>query len=432
MTKLFSFKGGVYPPENKLISITKHIGTLPSPKYVVIPIQQHIGNPANPIVQVGDMVKAGEIIAEPNGFMSVGVHSSISGKVKEIALHPHPNGKNIQSIVIESDGKDEHISFRSRYKEYFRLPPKELRNVLQTAGIVGLGGASFPTHVKLTPKTDFLIDTVILNGCECEPYLTCDEMLMEQFSLEIINGLQVIMYILEADRGIIAIEEDKPKAIASLTEELKKIPNIELKLLKRKYPQGAEKQLIYALLKRVVPSGKLPLDVGVVVNNVATSFAIYEIIFKGKPLFERVVTITGNAVENPQNFWIKIGTPLSYIIQFVKVKTPIKKVIIGGPMMGLAQHSLDVPVIKSSSGILLFSDKKEEKENTCIRCGKCIEVCPINLFPTTIAQYVKVGDWQKIKEYHPLDCIECGACAYICPANIPLVQYIKIAKEKYG
>jgi len=432
MGRLFSFKGGVHPPYFKEISSTRPLGRASLPKKVVIPLSQHTGKPAKPIVKAGDGVKTGQLIGEIDGFISLPVHSSLSGKIVDVRPWAHPLGPVVPSVIVESDGRDEWITDLPVHEDYFRLSPDEIREIVKSAGIAGLGGAAFPTHVKLTPPENCEIDTVILNGCECEPYLTCDHKLMVEYPREIIEGLKIIAQTVNADRGIVAVEANKRDAISLLERETKREPNLELAVLKVKYPQGAEKHLIDAILKRKVPPGKLPLDVGVIVDNVGTAFAIRQAVKRGIPLIERVVTVTGPGVKQPQNLWVRLGTLFEDIVsQCGGFVGNLEKVIAGGPMMGVSQYTLEVPIIKGTSGILILNDEGQGfPEGDCIRCGKCIDVCPVNLMPTVIAQHVRHKDWASVEKYSPFVCMECGSCGYVCPAKIPLVQYIKWGKEE--
>lgn len=431
MKGLFSFKGGVHPQYFKELTSSQPLGKASLPERVVIPLSQHTGKPAKAIVKVGDEVKTGQLIGESDGFISLPVHSSLSGKITDIRPWPYPLGPDVLSIIIESDGRDEWVNGVTGHEDYFRLSPEEIREIVKSAGIAGLGGAAFPTHVKLTPPEDCEIDTVILNGCECEPYLTCDHRLMLDYPMEILEGLKIIMQTLDADRGIVAIEANKQDAISLLEKQIRREPNLELAVLKVKYPQGAEKHLIDAILKRKVPPGKLPLHVGIVVDNVGTAFAIRQAVRRGIPLVERVITVTGSGIKQPRNLWVRLGTLFADVIsQCGGMRENPEKIIAGGPMMGIAQYSLDVPVVKGTSGILILAEAKTFAEGECIRCGKCIDACPVNLMATVIAQRVKSKDWVGLKRYNPLECMECGSCAYVCPAKIPLVQYIKWGKEE--
>ncbi|MDO8733911.1 MAG: electron transport complex subunit RsxC [Elusimicrobiota bacterium] len=421
-----NFRGGIHPPQSKY---TSQIQTeeIPLPKKAVVPLSQHTGSPSKPVVTVGDLVKTGQLIAEATGFISANLHSPVSGKVSDISSRIHPCGYNFDSIIIDSDDKDEPVEFKKNNPE--KLFPNEIVEIIKNAGIVGLGGAAFPTHVKLSPPKEKKIDSVILNGCECEPYLTCDHRVMIEETEKVVGGLKLIMKVLNVKNGFIAIEDNKEDAI----EKLKfKDERLKIVKLKTKYPQGAEKQLIKAVLKREVPSGKLPMDVGCVVQNVQTAKAIYEAVYEGKPLYERVITVAGS-VKRPGNLKVRIGTSLSEIIDycggFVE-DLPGQKVIAGGPMMGITQFTLDVPVVKGFSGIVILTEKESEfyEPSNCIRCGKCVDVCPMYLIPTVISRLIEKEKYDEIKNYNPLDCMECGCCAYECPAKIHLVQNIKLAK----
>ena len=424
-----NFIGGVHPPESKFTSqiLTEEI---PLPKKAVVPLSQHTGSPSKPIVSVGDEVKTGQLIAEATGFISANLHSPVSGKVSGISSRLHPCGYNFDSIIIESDDKDETVEFIPHNPE--KLFPNEIVEIIKNAGIVGLGGAAFPTHVKLSPPKEKKIDSVILNGCECEPYLTCDHRVMIEETEKVVGGLKLIMKVLDVKNGFIAIENNKEDAIEKMGDGRWKMEDVQVKVvkLKTKYPQGAEKQLIKAVLKREVPSGKLPMDVGCVVQNVQTAKAIYEAVYEGKPLYERVITVAGS-VKRPGNLKVRIGTSLSEIVDYCGgFEGDVKKVIAGGPMMGITQFTLDVPVVKGFSGLVILTEKESKfyEPSNCIRCGKCVDVCPMGLVPTVISRMVEKERYKELKNYNPLDCMECGCCAYECPAKIHLVQNIKLAK----
>ena len=422
-----SFPGGVHPPENKL---TSHISIkeFPIPDEVVIPLQQHIGAPNQPLVKKGDRVFTGTLIGKSEKYISSPIFSSITGVVEDIGNYPHPVLKRAPAIRIRREGEDELDPVIKPPSHPEELTPEELRRIVWEKGIVGMGGAAFPTHVKLSPPPEKKIDTLIINGAECEPYLTCDERLMIERGEEIVRGVEIIVKILSPKRVIIAIEDNKPEAIEKMRKCVEGKGNFEVKELKTKYPQGGEKQLIKALLNREVPSGGLPFDVGVLVQNVGTCLAIFEAVYKGKPLYERVVTVSGQ-VENPGNYKVRLGTAVRKVIEWTGGwRENGDLVIFGGPMMGIAQSSLDVPVIKGTTGILFLQSEKWV-EYPCVRCGRCVDVCPVRLIPTQIMKAVKFGNIELLKEYHVLDCIECGSCAYICPAQIPLVQYVKVGKE---
>jgi electron transport complex protein RnfC len=424
------FFGGVHPKENK---VTKHyrIDNITYPQFVYLHLSQHTGKHSVPIVKIGDYVLRGQKIAEADGWVSTTLHSSVSGRVVDIKNVIHPTLKKFMpAVVIESDGHKKSVEFNTKYKEYYRYSPQELVEYIKECGIVGLGGAAFPTHVKLSPPKDKVIDYVIANGCECEPYLTCDDRVMQEYSYEIVEGLKIAMYILNALKGYIVVEDNKPEAYEKLKEKVAETPNIEIKVVKTKYPQGAEKQLIKAVLNKEVPSGGLPMDVGVVVQNVSTLVAIYNAIIKGIPLIERVITISGD-VERKGNFLVPIGILLKDIIKTLNIDTSeIKKIIFGGPMMGIAQSSIEIPVVKGTSGILLFKDNfVPEGYMQCIRCSKCVMLCPMKLMPNFLSLYIEHEKWDKVQLFSPFDCIECGCCSYVCVAKRPIVAQIKYAKS---
>ncbi len=429
--KVITFSGGVHPDSRKLTEKKPIIKTA-LPKQVVIPLSQHIGAPCSASVTAGQEVKKGQPIGQTSGFVSAPVHASISGKVVAIGPFPHPSGKDVTSVVIEGDGKDEWVSGLKEHEDYLNLDIELLKAIVKDAGIVGLGGATFPTHVKLSPPKEKKIDTVILNGAECEPYLTSDHRLMVEHPREIVEGLKIIMRMVGVDKGYIGIEQNKPDAIKALRDAASKDRNVEVVQLYVKYPQGAEKMLIKVITGREVPSGGLPMDVGAVVQNVGTAKAIFDAVRYGIPLIERVVTVTGSGIKEPNNFLVRIGTSFQQLIdESGGFKGGIGKIIAGGPMMGLAQGTTDVPVIKGTSGILVLAKdevKEAETYRPCCRCGRCIDVCPVGLNPATIGILVERGRFQEAKDNDCFDCIECGSCSYICPAKRPLVQFIKLAK----
>ena len=427
-----SFIGGVHPPESKKYSEGCTIRLLPPPEMLYIPLSQHIGAPAEAVVKKGDRVLLGQTIGKPTGFVSAAIHSSVSGTVKGIELYPHSvTGKPEPTVVIQNDGLDERIEELEAFGEDWEsIEPARIREIVRDAGIVGMGGATFPTHVKLSPPPDKIIDTVLLNGAECEPFLTADHQLMLEFPDDIINGLILIGKALGAGRLGICIEENKPDAI-ELMKEHAKGTTITVYPLKVKYPQGAEKQMIYAVTGREVPSGGLPFDCGCYVQNVGTAKAIFDAVSKGIPLYQRVVTISGTDIAEPGNMMVRIGTPFSKVIEACGgAMEPIAKLISGGPMMGLAQSTDRVAVTKGTSGILLFESSKIEPETPCINCAKCVDACPTFLLPTRIAQAAEYGNFELAEKYGAMDCIECGACAFICPSNRKLLQYIRLAKNE--
>jgi len=425
--------GGIHPPEEKYYTEKKGIENLPLPKRVIIPLQQHIGAPCEAVVKVKETVSVGQLLGGAKGFVSAPVHASISGTVTAIAPMPHSMGREVPSVVIESDGEDRTFEGLSENDDFLSLSPEELKAKIQEAGIVGMGGATFPTHVKLSPPVEKPIDTVIVNGVECEPFLTADHRLMLEAPEEILGGLQILMRVLGVSRGVIGIERNKPDAIERMTQAAAPLPGIEVKALKVKYPQGAEKQLIKSILNREVPSGALPMEVGGVVRNVGTASAIYRAVHDGMPLIERVTTVTGPGINEPKNLRVRIGTPFSELIDYCGgFKGKRGKVISGGPMMGMTQYSLEVPVIKGTSGILVFRDEdlRLTDSHPCIRCGKCVEACPMQINPSLLGVYVEAGVMDELEGNRILDCIECGSCAFICPAARPLVHLIRFGKAE--
>ncbi|MDD5539659.1 MAG: electron transport complex subunit RsxC [Candidatus Marinimicrobia bacterium] len=429
--KLKTFKKGVHPAEYKQLSENKIIEQLPLPGEVYIPLQQHIGAACVPIVEKGMEVKTGQLIGKSGGFVSSTVHASITGKIKAIEKMPHPLGINTPMIHIVGDGRDECENSLNSISDWENLSAAQINEIVLNAGIVGMGGAAFPTQVKLSPPKNKTIDTFILNGCECEPYLTADHRLMVEHTEGVVLGVRILMKALGVNRAVIGIESNKPDAIALMTKATEKYWGIIVQPLEVKYPQGAEKMLIDAVLKRKVPAGGLPMDIGVVVNNVGTAFAVAEAITKRKPLIERVVTVTGPGIREPKNVLARIGTPFQNLIEFCGGLTDdAVKVLMGGPMMGVAQTTLSVPVVKATSGIVCLTEKMISKvqEYPCIKCGACIRACPMNLIPTKLARLSQFEKWDEANQYGIANCIECGSCAFVCPAAIPLVHHIRVGK----
>lgn len=429
---LATFKGGIHPPDKKELAKDRPISAAKPPQRVVIPLSQHLGAPCKSIVTIGQEVKKGEVIGEPGGFVSAPVHSSVSGKVIAIAEFPNAMGRMVNSVVIENDGKEEWAALKDN-PDYMKLSPDELKDKVKASGIVGMGGAAFPTVVKLSPPKEKPIDTVIINGAECEPYLTADYRLMMEKPKELIEGLKILMKILGVNKGFIGIENNKPDAIEKMRAAVKDEANMEVCALEVKYPQGAEKMLIKAATGREVPPRALPMDVKVVVQNVGTALAIYEAARYGKPLIERVVTVTGEGINIPSNLMVKVGTMVSDLIeQCGGFKGEAGKVVSGGPMMGFAMSSLDVPVTKGTSGILVIPEEGVshiEDFGPCIRCGRCIDICAMGLMPSMLSILSEKGFYEEAKAYNLFDCFECGSCAFVCPSKRPIVQLVRLAKS---
>ncbi len=433
MFRKHTFRGGVHPSDEKHWTEDHPVENMPLPEEVVLPLQQHIGSPSEPIVEKGEPVKTGQLIAKANGYVSVPLHATISGTVKSIEMVPHPMGNLQQAIVIKSDGEDTWYHQQTEADDYRKLSMVEIKNRILDAGVVGLGGAAFPAHVKLSAPPQKSFDTVILNGAECEPYLTSDHRMMLERTEDIVSGLKIIMRMLNVKRGFIGIEKNKPDAIAAMDKAVSKSKGISLVPLHVKYPQGAEKQLINAITKREVPAGGLPVDVSCIVQNVGTAAAIYEAVVFQKPLVERIVTVTGAGIKSPKNLLVRMGTRFSELLAYCDGCEPNVKLINGGPMMGIAQTTDQVPVIKGTSGILILPEKlaKQNPEGPCIGCARCVDTCPMKLIPTQIAQLVKYDRIEAAVQSGLMDCMECGTCAYICPSKINLVHYVKLGKAKY-
>ena len=428
MSKL-TFKGGVHPYDGKKLTCDKSVITLLPGEELVFPLSQHIGAPAKPVVKKGDYVLEGTLIAEASGFVSANIHSSVSGTVKAIEPRYVATGGKVESIIVENDGKYESIDYKANIKEVSTMTADDIRN----AGIVGMGGAGFPTNVKLSPKNPEQIDTIIVNGAECEPYLTSDYRRMIDNPEYIVEGLKIILKLFEKAKGYIAIEDNKPEAINKLSELVKGEERIFVKPVKTKYPQGGERTLVYAITKRQLNSKKLPADVGCIVSNIDTVYSIYEAIVLGMPLTKRIVTVTGDGIEEPNNFLVRFGTNYRELLdKCTNLVEEGGKFISGGPMMGFAMSSLDVPVVKGSSSLLVFKKDivSSIEESPCIRCGKCIEVCPGRIMPAIVSDFAKRGDVESFVKYNGMECCECGCCSYICPAKRHLTQNIKTMRKQ--
>ncbi|NDV65108.1 electron transport complex subunit RsxC [Bacteroides sp. 224] len=435
MLKTFSI-GGVHPHENKL-SANQPIQTAAVPEKVVIMLGQHIGAPAKAVVKKGDVVKVGTVIAEAGGFVSAAIHSSVSGKVAKVDSFVDASGYAKPAIFIDVEGDEweESIDRSPELKKECTFSPEEIVKKIADAGIVGLGGACFPTHVKLTPPPTAKAECIIINAVECEPYLTADHQLMLEHAEEIMVGVHILMKAVKVNKAFIGIENNKPDAIKLMTKVAAGYAGISIVPLKVQYPQGGEKQLIDAVISRQVPSGALPIATGAVVQNVGTAFAVYEAVQKNKPLFERVITVTGKSVAQPSNFMARVGTPLQQLIDACGgLPEDTGKVIGGGPMMGKALVNTDVPMTKGSSGILIMNKKeaKRGEQKSCIRCAKCVGACPMGLEPYLLSVLAENGNFERMETERIMDCIECGSCQFTCPAKLPLLDYCRLGKGKVG
>ena len=425
---LATFKGGIHPYEGKELSESKPVSVLQPKGEMVFPLSQHIGAPAKPLVAKGDHVLVGQKIGEPGGFISACIISSVSGTVKSLEPRMVANGAMVPSIIVENDGMYETVEGFGVDRDPKTLSKEEIRNIVKEAGIVGLGGAGFPTHVKLTPKDESAIDTIIVNGAECEPYLTSDYRMMLEEPLSIIKGLNVILQLFDNAKGVIGIENNKPDAIQKMTELVKDEPRITVCPLLTKYPQGGERSLIYAVTGRKINSSMLPADAGCIVDNVDTVISIYNAVCKTTPLIRRIITVTGDAIANPQNYSVRTGTSYKELLEASGgFKTEPEKIISGGPMMGQALFNLEIPVTKTSSALTAMT--KDEvaihAPSACIRCGRCVSVCPSHVVPQMMMDAAERSDIERFTALNGMECCECGCCTYVCPAKRPLTQAFK-------
>lgn len=428
---LLTFKGGIHPDDGKKLSKDRPIKQVLPGEELVFPLSQHIGAPANPIVEADDYVLRGQKIAEAGGFVSAPIYSSVSGKVKGVETRFNPTGSKVQAIVIENDGLYKEAECNEK-KPLEEMTKDEIKKCISDAGIVGMGGAGFPTHVKLSPKEPEKIDYIIANCAECEPYITADYRRMLENTEELVSGMRVVLTLFDQAKGIFAVEDNKPDCIEKLRKLTENEPRMEVKALKTKYPQGAERQLIFATTKRAIHSAMLPADAGCIVDNVETMIAIHTAVVERKPVLERVVTVSGDAVSEPGNFKVYFGTNQSELIEAAGgFKTEPEKVISGGPMMGFAMFTLDVPVTKTSSSVLGFT--KDEvaacEPSACINCGRCVDACPSRLIPSRLADLAEHHNEEGFKKMEGLECVECGSCSYVCPAKRQLKQSIGMMRK---
>lgn len=426
-----SFHHGIHPESHKELTAGKVLERLPFPDVVVLPLSQHLGGPSQPVVDVGARVYRGELIAEAQGFVSVPLHASATGTVRAIEKRLHPSGRLVESVVIECDSASPQTLYDERRIDWESMSPAELLALIQRGGFVGLGGAAFPTHVKLSIPEGKRAQFFLINGAECEPYLTSDHRIMLEYTQSIFLGIRVILRILGASRAYIGVEDNKWDAIASMRDAIPADLPCEVVPLRTKYPQGAEKMLITAVLHREVPSGKLPIDAQVVVSNVGTVAEIGDYFDFGQPLIERVVTVTGSAIRNPTTLLVPLGTELNTVLEYCGgLVADARQVLLGGPMMGQPQQRLDVPILKGTSGILCMrsSQVQVRREYPCIRCSSCLDACPVFLNPSSLGMLARAGKYEQMLSTNIMDCMECGACSYVCPSNIPLVQRFRVAK----
>ncbi len=426
-----SFRHGIHPDSHKELTQDKRIERIPYSDELVLPLRQHLGAPSSPIVAVGDHVFRGQLIAEAAGFVSVPLHASATGRVTAIEKRPHPSGTPIEAIVIEVDHTSPQTLYDETPLDWERMPVEALLAAIKDGGFVGLGGAAFPTHVKFAVPEGKRAEWLLVNGAECEPYLTSDHRIMLQYTESIFEGIRMVMKILGARKSYIGVERNKWDAVKRLNDHIPRDLPCEIIPLEVKYPQGAEKMLISAMLDREVPSGRLPIDVQVVVSNIGTIAGIGDLITMGQPLIERIVTVTGAGVRNPSTLLVPVGTRLHEVLDYCGgITDDTRQVLFGGPMMGTAQYNLDAPILKGTSGVLCLTDAEilSRREYPCIRCSSCLDACPVFLNPSELGFLARAGQYDDMMNLHIMDCMECGSCSYVCPSNIPLVQRFRVAK----
>ncbi|HVX41137.1 MAG TPA: electron transport complex subunit RsxC [Gemmatimonadaceae bacterium] len=425
------FRHGVHPPESKDLTARLPIRRMPYPRQVVIPLRQHAGKPSRLVVKVGDRVHRGDVIGQADGFVSAPVHASATGRIAEIGLWPHPDGSMDTAVCIEVEPFSPQVSRERIVPTWEHLSAEEIVRAVQQGGVVGLGGAAFPTHVKLAPPKDITVETIILNGAECEPYLTTDHRIMVEYPERVHLGARIMLRSLGAKRIVIGVERNKPDAIAALERTRPTDIDVTILPLTVKYPQGAEKMMIKAVTGREVPSGKLPVSLGVVVQNVGSAASIAEIFDTGLPLVERIVTVTGPGIRHPSNLIVPVGTRLRDLIDSCGGLLPdAGEIVFGGPMMGNAVASLDTPIVKGTTGVVVLAKSQTRQEATypCIHCGRCLDACPVFLNPSMLGDYARVQRYEAMEALHLADCMLCGSCSYVCPSNIPLAQMFQASK----
>ena len=428
-----SFSHGVHPPSNKGLTAHVPIKRLPFPPRLVIPLNQHIGTPARAIVKKGEEVVRGQPIAEADGIVSVPIHAPATGRIKDIRLMSNAQGTKAPAILLDVyEASTQEVLWQNPV-DPSTLNEDELRQAIRDTGMVGLGGAAFPSHIKLSVPEEKSVETLIVNGCECEPYLSCDHRIMLENTDDLLRGIKYAMQATGTSKAIIGIEDNKMDAVKTIKEKLPPDSPIKVRAVETKYPQGSEKMLIQSLLHKKVPTGGIPADIGVVVNNVGTLAGLGSLLPKGRGLIERVITVTGPGVKNPGNYLVPIGTPIGFILEHAGYQGGANEFILGGPMMGPAVSSMETPITKGTSGLLVLNEPGIEAETRqvwhCIKCGRCVAACPMHLNPAQLGQLAAAGEYETMaEEYHLNDCFECGCCSYICPSNIPLVQYFRIGK----